>query len=162
MLVFMFCCFAICGFFIALLVNSTLLCLLLTICGIIALAVAFSYMGLLLLSSVSLLAYAGIFIVLFLISRKCLTDDTQKLKTILMFAIGLLVTIILCCLIPNDTMIHNVELEFDIYEQPVNLVIISLIILVSLLAAIFSKYDFSINIKKKKDVVKLLDKDDNE
>ena len=158
-----FCFLAICAFFTALVVGSALFCLLLSIMGIIALAVAFSYMGLFFLSSLSLLAYAGIFIVLFLISKKCLPDEPDKLKTVLMFVLGLIVTVMLCCLIPNDPLVYRVSTGLDDDEGAINLVVVGLIILVGLLAAIFSKYDFSLNIKRKGDTVRMIemkDKDD--
>ena len=149
MLFLLFCCFAICGFLSAILVGSTIFCLLLAIGGAIMLATAFSCMGLLLLSSVSLLAYAGIFIILFLISRKYLPDDIKKLKTILIFILGLFITIILCHLIFNDSNVYNIGTDPYESEQTQNLIIIGLIILVGILAGVFSKYDFSVDIRKK-------------
>lgn len=157
MIFLLLCLLSIFGFFSAIFLSGTIMCIIFSIFGVIALVASFAYLGLILLSSVSLLVYVGLFVVLFFVARNILPKENEKLKTAFFCILGLFITFILWYTISQDStaIYHDIDrivVEKD--DTSMNFILIMLIISVGTLSAIFSKYN--INNENKNDRNKFL------
>ena len=142
------CLLAVLSLLCAAVVGGTLVCLIFAIIGITMLAGVFAYFNLFFLSSVSLLAYAGFFIVLFLVAKKYIPENVKSLKTLLLFIFGAAIFIIVCCIVSRDNLVYDIGYGIAAsYDHSLDFFIIGLILFVGVLAAFFSKYKIEVRSK---------------
>lgn len=143
------CLLAIIGAIGAIIVGGTVLCLLFFVIGIIGFISLFAYFGFFFLSSATLLAYAGFFIVLFLVARKFASGDSKNAKTLLLLFLGLILLVAISYILSGDVTIYRIGYGFSNYDHSMDFVIIGLILLVGVLAAFFARYNLQIHAEKK-------------
>lgn len=143
------CLLAIAGAIGTVIVGGTVLCLLFFVIGIIGFISLFAYFGFFFLSSTVLLAYAGFFIVLFLVARKFASGDSKKAKTLLLFFLGLVLLGIISYILSRDITVYHIGYEFSSYDHSMDFIIIGLILLVGVLAAFFARYNLQVHVRKK-------------
>ena len=154
MIFLLLCLLSIIGFFSAIFLSGTIMCIMFSIFGVLALVASFAYLGLILLSSVSLLIYIGLFIVLFFIAKRCLPEDREKLKSIFFCMLGLIATTILWYTASQDNHVMYDNVNHIVFEKSDNngdFILLILIIFVGVLSAILSKYNRKNNIGEIKD-----------